>query len=72
MECTYTYDGVGNQLTKHEVIGDAEKGTTIYTYNAEQSVHRRRAGEDNDNVTICRQNVENTGFTRHYFEVMLF
>jgi len=28
----YTYDNVGNQLTKHEVIGGVEKGTTAYTY----------------------------------------
>ena len=29
---TYTYDGAGNQLTKHEFIEGAEKGTTEYTY----------------------------------------
>ena len=28
----YTYDRAGNQLTKHEIIGGVEKGTTIYTY----------------------------------------
>ncbi len=31
---TYTYDRAGNQLTKHEIIGGAEKGTTAYTYDA--------------------------------------
>ena len=29
---TYTYDGAGNQLTKHEIISGVEKGTTTYTY----------------------------------------
>ncbi len=29
---TYTYDAAGNQITKCEVIGGAEKGTTTYTY----------------------------------------
>lgn len=29
---SYTYDEAGNQLSKHEIIGGAEKGTTSYTY----------------------------------------
>ncbi len=29
---TYTYDAAGNQLTKQEMIGGTEKGTTTYTY----------------------------------------
>lgn len=30
----YTYDAAGNQLTKYEVIGGQEKGTTTYIYDA--------------------------------------